>query len=710
MVNNEKQEKLRYGPVNYVDPNIGTLGHLLTSTKPILSLPHGMVQCYPALHKNVGGDRYVNECVHGFSVGTLVCMPAPAGCAQAEYASSIDHDFEETTPFSYKVLLEKDDMWTEFAVTRNCLLGKVQYINKNGAAFLLKGPSDMHASVKNENCITVTVGEEGRQEFFEFQFSSKICSTDFYESCQDIFDNGRCIKVYLEAEEGFEFWAGYSYIDQKFAEKHMKPCLSLDVEEAARRGRDVWNDILSRIEVRGGTQEQCTIFYTGLYRSVLKMRNITEFGKYRGYDGMVHETDGHDYYISDNMWDSFRCKHPLQLILEPHTQEDMVQSYVRMFEQSGWLPQFPEIWGDRGVMLGNHTAAMIWDTYNKGYQDFDVDTAYEAMKNNSLEHTKIPWAKGSKTQLDLCYEEKGFFPALKPGETETEKKVHPFERRQAVAVTLEHAYDDWCVAQLAKALGKNHDYEFFIKRSGNYKNVFNSKTGFMSPKAADGSWIEDFDPKYGGGLGGRDYFAECNSWIYSFFVPHDIEGLTKLMGGKKGLESRLDALFTEGFDGPKFRFLAQFPDATGLIGQYCQGNEPAFHIPYLYNFTDSPWKTQRVVRRIMEVWYSDSPLGICGDDDEGAMSSWYVFSAIGLYPVCVGKAFYALSSPVFEEVKLHLDNGKEFTICADGTSPQNKYIKSIRLNGEVVKTPFLSDAQLRGGGTLYLEMGNRPGL
>lgn len=703
---NLKQKK--QSPAKLVNPNIGTLGHLLTSTKPILALPHGMMQSCPAVHRKTGGERYVRERIYGFHVGKLVIMPAVCGCTYGEKTSSMDHDFETAAPFFYRVLLEEDEIQAEMSVTGAGYRGCFRYGNRDGSTILIKGPAQMETVVRGKDRIAVSLGPEEQKEYEVICFSGKIQAIERYEHCQDVYEDGCCVAVRLDREDSIDISVGCSYICEEFAYRQAEMSRHTAVADVALAAEQIWDEALSNIEVNGGSREQQVVFYTGLYRSLLKMRNITEFGKYRGYDGNIHDTAGRDYYTSDNMWDSFRCKHPLQLILEPSSQEDMVQSYVRMYKQSGWLAQFPEVWGNRAVMLGNHTAAFIWDTYSKGFQNFDVETAYQAVKKNAVEHTKLPWAEGEKTDLDVCYEEKGFFPALKPGEAETEEKAHPFERRQAVSVTLEHAYDDWCAAQLARALSKEEDYRYFMGRAGNYRNVYCGETGFMSPRTKDGSWVEGFDPKYGGGLGGRDYFAECNSWIFSFFVPHDIEGLMELMGGKKGLEDRLDALFEEGFDGQKFRFLAQFPDATGLIGQYCQGNEPAFHIPYLYNFTDSPWKTQRIVRRIMDLWYRDSPLGICGDDDEGAMSSWYVFSAMGLYPVCVGKPVYAIGSPLFEETALHLADGRTFTIRAEETSPQNKYIQNMTLNGNTLEEPFLQDVDLRSGGILVLEMGNRP--
>ena len=377
----------------------------------------------------------------------------------------------------------------------------------------------------------------------------------------------------------------------------------------------------------------------------------------------------------------------------------------------------------RTAMIGHHVAALILDTYAKGYRDFDVGKAYEGLKKNAMEATLMPWRDGPLTSLDAVYLEKGFFPALGKNEKESVKEIDPFERRQAVSVTLEAAYDDWCTAQMAKAANRPADYAYFMTRALNYEKVFDKRIGFMAPKNADGEWVfeaNEFNPIWAGGQGGRDYYTEMNAWTYTFQVQHDVAGLINLMGGREKFAAKLDTLFTEQYsgyngdpargspDGRKFFFLAQFPDMTGLIGQYSQGNEPSFHIPYLYNYAGQPWKTQRKTREIMKVWYNAGPLGICGDDDNGEMSSWYVLSAMGFYPVCPGRAVYDIGSPIFEEVQLTLEGGKLFTITTRNVSAANKYIQSAKLNGQPLRKPWFTHQDMMNGGTLILEMGPRP--
>jgi predicted alpha-1,2-mannosidase len=438
------------------------------------------------------------------------------------------------------------------------------------------------------------------------------------------------------------------------------------------------------------------------------MTDITEDGKYfSGYDHQVHDAGGHDFYVDDGIWDTYRSLHPLQMLLNAKQQEDMIRSYVRMYQQSGWMPSFPSAAGEQPVMIGHHAASLILDAYTKGYRDFDVAEAYAAVRKNATEATMLPWRRGPLTKLDRTYFDKGFFPALSYGETETEPQVTP-ERRQSVSVTLENSYDDWCVAQLAKALGKKSDEEYFTKLAHNYQNMFNPAIGFMAPKIADGQWVAHFDPKLGGGNGGRDYFTEVNSWLYTFNVQHDVAGLIYLMGGRNAFNAKLDQLFVEQYGESKFDFLGQFPDATGLIGQYAQGNEPSFHIPYLYDFSGEPWKTQQHVRQLMDVWYGDGPLGIPGDDDGGATSSWYVLSAMGFYPVCPGSPVYEIGSPIFSKTTIRLGNGKQFTIVANHVSARNKYIQSAQLNGQPLNRAWFRHADIANGGTLILEMSDHP--
>jgi predicted alpha-1,2-mannosidase len=379
-----------------------------------------------------------------------------------------------------------------------------------------------------------------------------------------------------------------------------------------------------------------------------------------------------------------------------------------MYEQSGWMPSFAVLWGDYPCMTGNHAAAWFADAWAKGVRNFNLQSAYEGVRKNSLEATLLPWRNGPKTSLDDFYNTHGYLPALHPNETETVAEVHPRERRQAISVTLEQSYDDWCVAQLAQALGKPDDRALFLKRASFYKNVFRTDKNCVWPKDAAGNWIEPFDPKFSGGQGGRDYTTENNGYTYDWDVQHDLQGLFALMGGPAAAEAKLDQLFRKPLDMSKYEFWAKFPDASGLVGQFSMGNEPSFHIPYLYNHLGAPWKTQKRIRMLLETWFTDTLLGIPGDEDGGGTCAFVVFSMMGLYPSTPGIPTYDLTSPVFDRVTIALRNGKQITIQCRNNSKDNKYIQRVRLNGITLNKLWLKHADIADGGLIELDLGNTP--
>ncbi len=708
-------------PVDYVNPNIGTIGHLLTATTPFVQYPHGMARLAPVTTPGIQ-DRYLADRIFGFPGGpaNLMAYTGELSSDPARAASHYDHDFETATPYWYKVRLDDSDISAEATATPLAAYYRFTFPAAPQAHLTLQlRNGDLEVSAPNAVSGT---GAGGRNEgavrsFFYAEFSRPVAGYRTWRGAnlsQDPKQSGAAVGFSLEfastTGQQVEVRVGLSHISVEQARRNLSreiPAWGFDAVKA--KARAVWNQALGAIQIKGGTERQRTIFYTALYRTLCRMTDITEDGQYySGYDQRVHTADGHDFYVDDGLWDTYRSAHPLSLLIETRRQMDMIRSYIRMYEQSGAMPSFPSISGDRAVMIGHHSTAFIADAYTKGYRDFDVAKAYEGMRKNATEMTLLPWRRGPLTDLDRVYLEKGFFPALAKGEAETVSQVHPSEHRQAVSVTLENCYDDWCLAQVARGLDKNDDYAYFMKRAHNYANLFDERTGFMAPKTADGKWVEGFDPKLGGGQGGRAWYAECDAWVYTWHVQHDPAGLMALMGGREKFAARLEQLFSEQPGTSKFAFLGQFPDMTGLIGLYPQGNEPAFHIPYLFDYCGQPWKAQRRVRQIMDVWYGDGPLGICGDEDGGAMSSWYVLSAMGFYPVAPGQPAYEIGSPLFEETRITLDKGKVFTILAPHVSAQNKYVQSATLNGKPWDKAWFAHADLAAGGTLVLNMGPRP--
>lgn len=715
-------------PVDYVSPNIGGIGQLLTATVPYVQTPHGMARLAPVTTPGIN-DRYLADKIYGFPAGPAMLMASSGKVSTQpkDYASNFDHDFETTTPYYYEADLQSWDIKAEVTATPTAAYYRFTLPAGSGTHLALSmedrselkvvGDSAVEGSERVGGTVAKLSDSDGEtREYFYAEFSKPFHHYETWQNdelSQSQGQTGNHIGFVADessaGRDQIEVRVGLSYISTEQARKNLnREITGQSFEQVKGHTRDLWNKRLGAVQVDGGNERQRTIFYTALYRSLGRMTDITEDGRYfSGYDHKVHESNGHDFYVDDGLWDTYRSLHPLQLLLEAPQQEDMIRSYLRMYQQSGWLPSFPSVAGEQAVMIGHHAAAYILDAYMKGYRDFNVEEAYQAIRRNETQATMLPWQRGPLTSLDHGYFDKGFFPALAAGEVETVQQVTG-ERRQAVSVTLETSYDDWCAAQLAKALGKQDDYAYFTKLAHNYRNVFNPQIGFMAPRSADGQWVSHFDPKLGGGQGGRDYFTEVNSWLYTFHVQHDIAGLIQLMGGRENFNAKLDRLFVEQYGTSKFSYLDQFPDSTGLVGLYAQGNEPTFHIPYLYNFSGQPWKTQQRVRLLMDTWYGDGPLGIPGDDDGGETSSWYVLSAMGFYPVCPGSPVYEVGSPIFAKSSIRMANGKEFTIVAHHVSAQNKYIQSAQLNGKGLDKPWFAHAAIADGGSLVLEMGDKP--
>ena len=709
----------------YVDPNIGTVSHLLQIKHPTVHRPHSMARVYPVTQPGLM-DRYFSDRIFGFAVnmpayrrGHVTEFMVTSGnlsVSHEENAAVFDHDHEILHPWYHQVWLEDYDIIADWTTTERAVIYRFKPERDEPFNVLFRSTEEASFEIVNGNAIRGWDTFFDTRQYFYAEFSSDI--TDFGIMKNDEFQEGlRRIQgsetgayaIYDHLDGPLEVRIGISYIDEDQARDNLnRETSGRSFDDVKDEGYRVWKEALEKIMISGASEREMRVFYTALYRSYERMVDISEYGRYySGYDHRVHESD-QPFYVDDWLWDTFRSLHPLRLIIEPEMQTHMVQSYVDMYEQSGWLPEFPQVSGDYPAMIGFNSAVLIWDTYQKGHRDFDYRKAYEGMKKNALEATMLPWRRGPAGPLDRFYHENGWFPAIGPDTEETVDMVHDFEKRQAVALTLEHSYSDWCVAQMARELGKNGDYEYFMKRSRNYRNVFNPETRFMSPKDADGEWIEPFCPQLSGGLGGRLYFAENNSWIWTFSVLHDIPGLIELMGGNEAFVERLDALFNEPSKVHKFRFLSQFPDATGLMGMFPAGNEPSCHVPFLYNYAGYPWKTQRRIREVMNSWFHDIPQGIPGDEDGGSLSSWYILSALGFYPVTPGSGLYAIGSPFFEEARIELPNGKNFTVEAVNCSRRNKYIQSATLNGEDLNRSWLTHEEITTGGKLRFIMGDRP--
>ena len=697
----------------YVNTNIGTIGHLLQATAPSVLSPHGAAVVEPVFRAGMK-DRFLSDKIFGFLAGSAVLMPVVSGDAP-DYmatASGFDHDFEVARPDHYEVLLEDSGIQEKHTACHNYGVFEFTYPSAEQAWLVVYVRNCTGYKVENGMLFV-----QGQKEF-EHPMTTVLPVGDVPPQVFEVtMPNGHKPEI-GESAKAFLIPMNKAVVEVPFAMSALgfdSAEESLRTDVAGKTYADVlaqckaaWNEVLGKVRVTGGDDARKRVFYTAIYRATSRMHNYSVGGKYIGFDGQIHEDGGYGYHCDDGIWDTYRGMHPLQLILEPQAHRDTIESYLRMYKESGWLPRFPRLAGNAPCMIGHHTVSILAESAKKGVE-FDLELAYEAAYKNATQRTMLPWKDGEADELTKCYHENGFFPGLEEDEEEYCDRVHDFENRQSVAVTIEQAYDDWCVAQLAFAIGKEEEGNYFLDRSMKYKQLFDAEIGFFHPKKIDGEFTKVYNPKFCGGQGGRMYYAENNAYIYNFAAQHDMEGTMELFGGKEAMAAKLDNLYVEQYDGVlKSTFLMQYPDATGLMGQFCMGNEPSFHIPYLYNHCGQAWKTQRKIHELIDLWFTDSPLGICGDEDGGAMSAFLAFSAMGFYPVNPASGDYDLGSPIFDKVEIDLPNGKTFTVTAEGAAGKAKYIQSATLNGETLAEPKFSHAEMMEGGELKLTMGERP--
>jgi predicted alpha-1,2-mannosidase len=440
-----------------------------------------------------------------------------------------------------------------------------------------------------------------------------------------------------------------------------------------------WEKELGKLKVEG-TEQQKQIFYTALYHALIQPNTISDVNnEYMTTDFSIEKTDGSIRYSTFSLWDTYRAAHPLYTLIQEERTVDFLKSLIAHYETYGYLPIW-HLWGQENYcMIGNHSIPVIVDAIMKGCKGIDIEKAYEAVKNSSLiNHPNSPFD---------VWEKYGYMP----------ENI----QTQSVSITLEMAFNDWCVAQLANKLGKEDDYRRFITRSQYYRNLYNSTTHFFQSKDDKGNWIEPFDPFRYGSNGGYP-FTEGNAWQYYWYVPHDITDLVSLTGGDKAFVKKLDEFFTNDYR-------EELNDnASGFIGQYAHGNEPSHHVAYLYNYAGEPWKTQKYVNQIMTELYNTNSAGYAGNDDCGEMSVWYVFSAMGFYPVNPANGVYVIGSPLLQKAEIKLGSGKTFTILAPKKSAKDIYIQSVSLNGRKYEKTYITHSDIFSGGVLEFKMGSNP--
>ncbi len=752
------QTKEKLAPVDYVNPFIGTdfFGH----TFPGASLPFAMVHLSPDIGTKgwtyCAGYIYSESSIIGFSHthwsgvgmvngGEVLLMPSvgdklqivPGSLKNPDegYRSRFDHDNESASPGYYSVLLKDYGVNVELTSTQRAGFHRYTFPEANNARIILDlghQIGNMSSGGNSELKIIDNKRIEGAKSaglgnvYFVAEFSKPFAYYGTFDASYVTPESGGSIFPYKSAEAGDKIGAfvnfrtteneqilvkvGISYTSIEGARKNLKAEIPhWDFDKTKNDAREIWNKELSRIKIDGATEDQKEIFNTAIYHSLLSQYISQDVdGKYFGSDGKIHVAKDYDFYGSFSCWDTYRSQHPLLTIIAPDHVNDFIKSIIAKTENYGWLPaqHFLNVFGES--MVGDHLIPVIVDAYMKGYRDFDVNFLYNAMRKKAMENPAPPVPHfAGRSGLDF-YKSLGYTPVDKVTES--------------VPNTLELAYDDWCIAQLARELGKENDYELFMKRAGNYKNLWDAETQFMRPKKSDGTWLEAindnkqeivkngehsyykyFDPLLVGRRPNRHY-TESNAWQYIWSVQHDVQGLIDLFGSPKAFTKKLDTFFEMSpiISPPKY------VGVVGTIGQYVHGNQPSHHVAYLYNYAGEPWKTQQRARQVTEELYRIGPGGICGNEDMGSLSSWYALSAMGFYPVTPGSTSYAIGSPLFGEVTISIESNKTFTIKAHNNSKENKYIQSATLNGEPMNRTWISQEEITVGGTLVFEMGSEP--
>jgi len=694
---------------DFVNPFIGTGGH--GHTYPGASYPFGMIQVSPdtRLEGWDGCSAYhaSDDTIYGFThthlsgtgcsdYGDILLMPVTGNISLSDYgyASSFNISSEKASPGYYRVSLSKYDIDVELTATKRTGFHRYTYpssempevvLDLQHRDKVLESGMKVVGDREIEGYRFSTAWAKEQRLFFVIRFSRPILEVvieaegDRKDSLKEI--AGSNVKALfrfqpLKRYEKLLVKIGISAVSIEGARQNLEtenPAWNFDnVLEACR---SAWTKELEKITLSGGSRDDQTVFYTALYHALLSPNLYMDVdGKYLGRDLQVHQADSFDYYTVFSLWDTYRALHPLLTIIDQKRTNDFIRTFIRQYEESGLLPVWELSANETNCMIGYHAVPVIADAYLKGIREFDAELAFIAMKTSA-----------NQDQCGLqYYKTHGFIPGDQEGES--------------VSKTLEYAFDDWCIAQMAREMGKDADYREFIRRAQYYKNIFDPSSGFMRAKL-NNQWFTPFDP-----YEVNFNYTEANAWQYRFYVPQDIPGLIDLMGGAERFAKRLDSLFgadmtTTGWDQA---------DITGLIGQYAQGNEPSHHMAYLYDYIGQPWKTQELIHRIMKDFFSNNRDGLCGNEDCGQMSAWYVFSALGFYPVAPGSNYYAIGTPKFPFAKIEMESGKTFTIKANNLSDDSYYIQSCTLNGIRHQVSGIWHQEIMNGGELVFTMGPEP--
>ena len=735
----------------YVNPFIGTskMGHVF----PGATAPFGMVQLSPqtnfeVMHNEDGsyntetyeycaGYQYRDSTIIGFAhtnfsgtghsdlgdflvmptTGELILDPLETSDGDKGFYSTFSHDNEEASPGYYKVDLDSYNITSELTASERVGFHQYTFPKSDNAHIILDMVYNVYhhdnknvwtfIRVENDSTITGYRQTKGwardKKVFFAAKFSKPFKSYGHKKYDEIKYDGfyrrfkqnenfpemaGKDLRAYFnfDTDEGEQIQLKFalSPVSSAGAMKNLEAEIPhWDFNKVKEETKQKWNSELAKIEVETLTEDDKITFYTAMYHTNLSPILYEDAdGQYRGLDQNIHQSEGFTNYTIFSLWDTYRALHPLFNITQPKRNNDMIKSMLAHHDESvhNMLPIWSHYANENWCMIGYHATSVIADAMAKNVGDFDHERALQASVNTA----NVRYFDGLGDYIDYNY-------------------VPDDLSHSSVSKTLEYAYNDWCIAQMAKQVGDTSIEEEFLKRSEYYNNVYDPKIGYMRPKLSDGTFRKNFDPMDTHGQG----FIEGNAWNYGLYVPQNIEKMVDMMGGKERFSQHLDSLFTMEIDD---KYIEKHEDITrdGIIGNYVHGNEPGHHIPYLYNWTGQPEKTQARVRMIMDTMYGPTVEGLCGNDDAGQMSAWYIFSSLGFYPVTPGSADYALGSPLVKEAKIHLENGKTLTIKANNQSKENVYVQSVSINGRVLENSLLSHQDIMKGGELIFEMSNKP--
>ena len=720
--NKKTKETKEKTAINYVDPFIGTGGH--GHTYPGATVPFGMLQVSPVNGISgwdwCSGYHYSEDVVIGFShlnlsgtgigdLADILFMPTnkeanlsinPISRDSITYKSTYSHKNEKATPGYYQVFLKDHHINVELTTSKRTASHKYTY--KKGdtqsvvinLGFAINWDKAIETSINIEDQYTITGTRfskgwaHNQKVFFVAKFSKPIASFK-------IFENGKLSEK--KSAKSTKTTAQLFFNENNNNQLHAKVALSsvsianakdnldadnFNFENEKTSAEKLWDTALTSIQVETPVDSLKTIFYSALYHTqVAPVTFSDKNGQFRLENDKIETAKNYTVYSTLSLWDTFRAEHPLLTLVAPDRVSDIINSMLAYYKVENILPVWTLYGNETNTMTGYHSIPVIVEAYKKGIRGFDAEKAFEAMKTTMMQDER---------GLNH-YKKYGYIPYTLIDES--------------VTISLEYAYDDWCVAEMAKMLGKEEDYQFFYNRSKAYQHLFDNKTGFMRGKSVDGkSWNKPFDPKHSNHREQTDY-TEGNAWQHSWFVPHAVDNLIEIHGGNEKFTGRLEQLFTESSEITGDNISA---DITGLIGQYAHGNEPSHHIAYMFNHANQPWRTQYWARHIMDKQYNTTPNGLSGNEDAGQMSAWYVLSSIGLYPMNPASGDYEIGTPIFEKATMNLPNGKTFVITAENVSDKNFYIQSATLNDVNFNQTSISHATILKGGTLHYVMGNTP--